>query len=139
MPTQTPTLTLLTSPRWRDYELLDSGQGLKLERWGPYRFVRPEAQAIWRPRLPEREWQRADATFDADLGVSHERTEVRDPDGRALEVDLWTGCYTPRELRLLLGRHDLAVERISSVEPGAYGDDPPTTESPELLVLAHRR
>lgn len=80
-----------------------------------------------------------DATFDADLGISHERTEVRDPDGRPLEVDLWTGCYTPRELRLLLDRHGLAVERISSVEPGAYGDAPPTIESPEFLVIAHRR
>jgi len=57
---------LLSSPRWRDYELLDSGNGVKLERWGPYRFVRPEAQAIWRPALPQREWQRADATFNAD-------------------------------------------------------------------------
>ena len=71
-------------------------------------------------------------------GVAHERTEVRDPDGRPLEVDLWTGCYTPRELRLLLDRHGLDVERISSVEPGAYGDDPPTTESPEFLVIARR-
>jgi SAM-dependent methyltransferase len=80
-----------------------------------------------------------EATFDADLGVAHERTEVRDPDGRAREVDLWTGCYTPRELRLLLTVHGLTVDRISSVEPGAYGDEPPTTESPELLVLARRR
>jgi SAM-dependent methyltransferase len=78
------------------------------------------------------------ATFDADLGVSHERTEVRDPDGRPREVDLWTGCYTPRELRLLVDRHGLLVDRISSVEPGAYGDAPPTTESPEFLVLARR-
>ena len=76
------------------------------------------------------------ATFDADAGVAHERTEVRDPDGTAIEVDLWTGCYTPRELRLLLARHGLDVERISSVEPGAYGNDPPTTESPEFLVVA---
>lgn len=79
-----------------------------------------------------------DADFDADTGVSHERTEVRDPSGVAVEVDLWTGCYTPRELRLLLGRHGLGVERISSVEPGAYGDAPPTTESPEFLVIARR-
>ena len=79
-----------------------------------------------------------DATFDAATGVSHERTEVRDPDGRVAEVDLWTGCYTPRELRLLLGAHGFVVERISSVEPGAYGDEPPTTESPEYLVVARR-
>ena len=79
-----------------------------------------------------------DASFDAATGVAHERTEVRDPDGAVAEVELWTGCYTPRELRLLLDRHALVVERISSVEPGAYGASPATTESPELLVVAHR-
>jgi len=78
------------------------------------------------------------ASFDADAGVAHERTEVKDPDGRGIDVDLWTGCYTPRELRLLLLDHGLDVVRISSVEPGAYGDEPPTTESPEYLVIAHR-
>jgi cyclopropane fatty-acyl-phospholipid synthase-like methyltransferase len=79
-----------------------------------------------------------EATFDADAGISHERTEVRDPAGRAVEADLWTGCYTPRELRLLLRRHGLTVDRISSVEPGAYGSDAPSVESPEFLVIAHR-
>jgi SAM-dependent methyltransferase len=78
-----------------------------------------------------------EATFDADLGVAHERTDVRDPDGRPREVDLWTGCYTPRELRLLLELHGLAVDRISSVEPGSYGDDSPTIESPEFLAISH--
>jgi hypothetical protein len=70
--------------------------------------------------------------------VAHERMEVRDPDGHPAEFDGWTGCYTPRELRLLLSVNGLTVERISSVEPGAYGDDPPTTESPEFLVIARR-
>jgi SAM-dependent methyltransferase len=79
------------------------------------------------------------ATFDAATGVSHERTEVRSPAGEVAEVDLWTGCYTPRELRLLLAAQGLTVERVSSVEPGAYGDDPPSTESPEYLVIARRR
>ena len=78
------------------------------------------------------------ATFDADRGVAHERTEVRDEAGTAIEVDLWTGCYTPRELRLLFARHGLVVDRVSSVEPGHYGDDAPTTETAEYLVLAHR-
>lgn len=80
----------------------------------------------------------SEATFDAATGVCHERTEVRDPQGRIAEVDLWTGCYTPRELRLLLGRHGLVVERIASVEPGAYGTAPPSVESPEFLVTARR-
>jgi SAM-dependent methyltransferase len=77
-----------------------------------------------------------DADFDAATGVSHEITEIRSESGEPRTVDLWTGCYTPRELRLLLAGHGFTVESIASVEPGAYGVDPPTTESPEFLVIA---
>ncbi len=45
------------------YALLDSGRGLKLERYGPYRIIRPEGQAIWQPRLGEAEWSDVDAVF----------------------------------------------------------------------------
>ncbi len=76
--------------------------------------------------------------FDADTGVNHERTEIRNEAGEVVETSLWTGCYTPRELRLLCGAHGLAVDSISSIEPGAYGMNPPTIETPEFLVLATR-
>ena len=76
------------------------------------------------------------AEFDADAGVSHEVTEVKNASGQGIQVDLWTGCYTPRELRLLLDVVGLEVRSISSVEPGAYGNDVPTLESPEFLVIA---
>jgi SAM-dependent methyltransferase len=79
-----------------------------------------------------------DADFDASTGVSHEITEIRSASGEPRTVDLWTGCYTPRELRQLLAAHGFTVESIASVEPGAYGVDPPTTESPEFLVIARR-
>lgn len=79
-----------------------------------------------------------DAVFDADTGVNHEHTEVRNEVGEVKTVDLWTGCYTPRELRVLCRQVGLAVDSISSVEPGAYGMAPPTVETPEFLVLAHR-
>jgi 23S rRNA (cytosine1962-C5)-methyltransferase len=58
-----PTLSLLNSPDWEDYELLDSGQGLRLERIGPYTLVRPESQAIWSPMLKPDKWDQADAIF----------------------------------------------------------------------------
>ncbi|MFT6812028.1 MAG: SAM-dependent methyltransferase [Ilumatobacter sp.] len=77
-----------------------------------------------------------DAAFDADTGVSHERTEIRSESGESKIVDLWTGCYTPRELRLLLSTHGFAVDAVCSVEPGRYGSDPATIESPEFLVIA---
>lgn len=63
MSTSTPTLHISTSPLWEDYALLDSGGGKKLERFGPYRLVRPEAEAIWQPALAEREWLGAHALF----------------------------------------------------------------------------
>lgn len=54
---------LLSSPRWKDYELLDSGDGLKLERFGPYTFVRPEVQALWKRSLAGSAWDSAHALF----------------------------------------------------------------------------
>jgi 23S rRNA (cytosine1962-C5)-methyltransferase len=54
--------TFLDSPRWKDYALLDSGDGLKLERFGKYVFVRPESQTMWKRSL-EKEWKNADAIF----------------------------------------------------------------------------
>jgi len=47
-----------------DYELLDSGDGRKYERFGEYRLVRPCSQAIWRPRKDPSFWREADASFD---------------------------------------------------------------------------
>jgi SAM-dependent methyltransferase len=79
-----------------------------------------------------------EAVFDAASGVNHEVTEVLDEQGRSATVDLWTGCYTPRELRVLLRTAGFRCDRISSVEPGAYGDGVPTVESAEYLVLATR-
>ncbi|MEO7397757.1 MAG: methyltransferase domain-containing protein [Ilumatobacteraceae bacterium] len=78
------------------------------------------------------------ASFDASSGVSHERTTVISPAGNVFEVDLWTGCYTPRELRMMCAANHLRVDRISSVEPGRYGIEAATTESPEFLLLATR-
>ncbi len=77
-----------------------------------------------------------DAVFDAETGVSHEVTEVRDPEGRPKTVDLWTGCYTPRELRMLMDSCGFTVSSISSVDPGRYAQAPATTESSEFLVVA---
>ncbi|MEO8354649.1 MAG: class I SAM-dependent methyltransferase [Chloroflexota bacterium] len=61
MATSTP-FTLLESSHWTDYALIDSGDGLKLERFGNYIFVRPEAQAMWKRSL-DIEWKNAHAVF----------------------------------------------------------------------------
>ena len=43
---------------WKDYELLDSGNGEKLERFGRYVLRRPEPKALWEPSMAEAEWRR---------------------------------------------------------------------------------
>lgn len=78
------------------------------------------------------------STFDAATGVNHERTSIKDESGRDLDVDLWTSCWTPKELRSSLGTVGLSVEDVWSVEPGAYGRNAPTIETPEFLVIARR-
>jgi 23S rRNA (cytosine1962-C5)-methyltransferase len=58
-----PTYTLLEAKNWQDYELLDSGDGLKLERFGKYIFARPESQVMWSRALPQKDWDAAHAVF----------------------------------------------------------------------------
>jgi len=53
-------LSTLVAEPWPDYGLIDSGNGRKLERYGPYRFIRPDAQALWSP--VQADWQ-ADGEF----------------------------------------------------------------------------
>jgi SAM-dependent methyltransferase len=77
-------------------------------------------------------------SFDAAAGVNHERTTVKDEAGRDAETDLWTSCFTPRELRLLAAAAGLRVEHLWAVTPGAYAADPPDLDHPEFLVLASR-
>jgi SAM-dependent methyltransferase len=79
-----------------------------------------------------------DSTFDADLGVNHERTTVKDEAGNESEFDLWTTCFTPRELRLLAHRAGLEPEHVWSVGPGDYARRPPTIDSYEFLLVATR-
>ncbi|MEN9855047.1 MAG: hypothetical protein RL186_834 [Pseudomonadota bacterium] len=67
--TQSPgrTAPILLADDWVDYELLDCGDGEKLERFGPYVFVRPDSQALWPKRLTEKDW-RYDAAFTGQDG-----------------------------------------------------------------------
>ena len=58
------TASVLRTGAWADYALMDSGDGKKLERYGRFTVVRPEPQCLWRPRLADEVWAKADAVFD---------------------------------------------------------------------------
>lgn len=65
MPTPAQRPALIVADRWRDYELLDCGDGLKQERWGSYTLVRPDPQIIW-PRAgatPGAKWEKWDGFY----------------------------------------------------------------------------
>ncbi|MBU6321549.1 MAG: class I SAM-dependent methyltransferase [Patescibacteria group bacterium] len=65
----------LVTPGWADYELLDSGDGAKLERFGGVTLARPETQALWAKREPAR-WGEAHAVFSAgEKGGAWERVK----------------------------------------------------------------
>ncbi len=51
-------MELLTSTDWNEYELIDTGNREKLERFGKYILIRPEPQAVWQKALPESEWEK---------------------------------------------------------------------------------
>ncbi|MTI43967.1 23S rRNA (cytosine1962-C5)-methyltransferase [Roseibium hamelinense] len=57
---------ILETKGWKDYKLLDMGEGQKLERYGRYTIVRPEPQAMGQRRKKPSQWDRADAVFSGD-------------------------------------------------------------------------
>ena len=77
-------------------------------------------------------------TFDPATGVLHERSVVPDPSGNEREFDLWTTCFTARELDVLARWAGLEVDAVHGVTPGQYRAHPPTLADPELLLLARR-
>jgi SAM-dependent methyltransferase len=83
-------------------------------------------------------WLEEGEEFDPRTGVLHERATVRNPAGEEREFDLWTTCFTPRELTLVARAAGLEVLGVHGVRPGGYASQSPTLEHPELLLLARR-
>ena len=82
--------------------------------------------------------EQKDAFLDADTGTVHEVTVIKDPEGAEHSVDLWTGVYTPRELRLLAIGVGLVPEHVWAVAPGDFARRVPDTEHPEFMLVARK-
>ena len=48
---------------WKDYEVIDSSDGEKLERWGQYILVRPDPQVIWDTPRTDKRWKHPNAHY----------------------------------------------------------------------------
>jgi SAM-dependent methyltransferase len=77
-------------------------------------------------------------SFDVVTGVLHEVSTARDRDGRERDFDLWTTCFTPRELALLAASAEITVTAMHGVTPGRYRAAAPTLDDPELLLIGRR-
>jgi 23S rRNA (cytosine1962-C5)-methyltransferase len=96
-------MEILTSTDWTEYELIDTGNREKLERFGKYILIRPEPQAVWQKSLPESEWEkRSHARYvrvkgKKAAGDEYERgTWVRKPK----MPDQWTIGYRYKQMNL---------------------------------------
>ncbi len=78
-------------------------------------------------------------TLDPATGVLHERTQLRNEQGDEQTAELWTTCFTARELELLAALAGVDVVAVHGVTPGRYRAAPPDLDQPELLLVAHRR
>jgi 23S rRNA (cytosine1962-C5)-methyltransferase len=80
---------LIVADRWRDYQLLDCGLGMKQERWGPHTLVRPDPQIIWPRSGGAAAWEQWDGYYHrGDTGGG--RWEFRRP-----LPEYWEIGYTP--------------------------------------------
>ena len=78
-------------------------------------------------------------SFDPATGVLHEVATLRNEAGEERPFDLWTTCFTARELTLLAAVHGVEVLGVHGVTPGRYGATPPSLDDPELLLVGRRR
>jgi 23S rRNA (cytosine1962-C5)-methyltransferase len=69
-------MNILSTKGWDDYELLDSGDSKRLERFGEYIISKPDPQAIWKSSLSQSEWQKADAFYQNDGWIK--KTKIPD-------------------------------------------------------------
>jgi len=83
-------------------------------------------------------WLEDGEEFDTLTGVLHEHATVRNEAGEERVFELWTTCFTARELGLMAREAGLEVVGIHGVKPGAYAIGPQTLDHPELLLFARR-
>ncbi|MFP4513234.1 MAG: class I SAM-dependent methyltransferase [Acidimicrobiales bacterium] len=108
--------------------------------WSIARALRPGGQAAFTAFSAyfQVRYLEVHDTFDADAGVNREVTSIRSESGADAETELWTACYTPRELRLLTAASGLSYQHCWAVTPGDYARRAPDLDHPEFLVIARK-
>lgn len=92
----------LATNGWQDYELIDSGNSRKLERFGAIQLARFEPLAIWKPALPLAQWQQSQAEFQINKGESSGQWNIRNDFPREWTISL---LGLKLQLRVQKSRH----------------------------------
>ena len=111
------------SSLWKDYELLDSGAGEKLERFGSYVLARPEPKALWDKSLPDAEWRRlAHTSFTPGAGFGKAGKEDSGTWNRLKKMDdqWWIRYANPDGLKM-----DLRLGLTSFKHVGVFPEQAP--------------
>lgn len=106
------------------YELLDSGEGEKLERFGEVVVLRPDPQALWQKRMPEEVWQKADLVFE---GTNQ---------GRSPTKESWRskGSNIPTEWKISYGDLTFLLKLTSFKHLGLFPEQLPNWRWLEEVV-----
>ena len=125
---------------WRDYELIDSGGGEKLERFGPYVLCRPEPKALWDSSLPRSEWDRlAHTRFKPGAGFGKAGKEDSGTWERLRKMDdqwwiRYAFCTSPYQ-REIKERSDSGGFGGNAPRPlGVQGDNRPSGRAEEFAL-----
>ncbi|MBE6613252.1 MAG: SAM-dependent methyltransferase [Ruminococcaceae bacterium] len=81
--------------KWKEYELIDTSDGERLERWGKYTLVRPDPQVIWKDQRKAKGWKTADGTYRRSKSGGGAWRENKLPEE-------WQIAYEPLELRFVI-------------------------------------
>ncbi|MBP5172122.1 MAG: class I SAM-dependent methyltransferase [Bacteroidales bacterium] len=120
-------MTEYPSQNWRDYELIDCGDGLKLERFGRYTMIRPEPKAIWSKTMSEAEWVKlAHTRFSPGAGFGKAGKEDSGTWDRLKKMDdQWHIIYPGLQKGL---KFDLRLGLTSFKHVGVFPEQAPNWE-----------
>lgn len=87
------------SDGWKDYEVLDTSDGEKLERWGKYILVRPDPQVIWFTPKTDKRWKQYDAKYFRSQSGGGKWSEHRLPADWRIRYKELTFCIKPMNFK----------------------------------------
>jgi 23S rRNA (cytosine1962-C5)-methyltransferase len=136
-------IKIFKTVKWEDYELLDTGEGEKLERFGDYTFVRPYEDAFWKKTLDKKIWNKANGEFltskESDKSGWRFKNKIENDFILSLDNISWISKPTPfRHLQFFPEQRvhwDFINQKISGAISDVGRQKSPDVQRPKFLNL----